>query len=79
MNNTIKLSVNKKDSGRRLDVFLAENIKNLTRSFLKKTIENKQVKINNKTLSSASRKVKFKDKILIDIKTNKISCRIILN
>ncbi len=71
MNNTIKLSVNKKDSGRRLDVFLAENIKNLTRSFLKKTIENKQVKINNKTLSSASRKVKFKDKILIDIKKNK--------
>ena len=39
MNNTIKLSVNFGDSGKRLDIYLKENIKNLTRSFLKKLIE----------------------------------------
>ena len=40
MNNTIKFSVDKKNNGKRLDVFLAENINHLTRSFLKKSIEN---------------------------------------
>ena len=50
MNNTIKFSVDIKNSGKRLDIFLSENIKNFTRSFLKKLIENKQVKLNNKIL-----------------------------
>ena len=45
MNNTIKFSVDTQNSGKRLDVFLKENIKNYTRSFLKKLIENKHVKI----------------------------------
>ena len=36
MNNTIKFSVDEKDSGKRLDIFLAENINEFTRSFLKK-------------------------------------------
>ena len=48
MNNTIKFSVDLKNSGKRLDVFLTENINQFTRSFLKKLIENKQVKLNNK-------------------------------
>ena len=56
MNNTIKFSVDVKNNGKRLDVFLAENIKKFTRSFLKKIIENKQVKLNNKILTSPSTK-----------------------
>ncbi len=67
MNNTIKFSVNFKDSGKRLDVFLAENVKQLTRSFLKKLIEKKQVNLNNKVLSSPSTKVKHLDNITINI------------
>ena len=67
MNNTIKFSVDTKNKGKRLDIFLAENIKEFTRSFLKKLIENKQVKLNNKILSSPSTKVKYKDQIIINI------------
>ena len=50
MNNTIKFSVNRKDSGKRLDIFLTENINEFTRSFLKKLIRRKQVKLNNNSL-----------------------------
>ena len=67
MNNTIKFSVNEKNNGKRLDVFLAENTNKFTRSFLKKLIENNQVKINNLILTSPSTKVKFRDKITINI------------
>ena len=52
MNNTIKFSVDENNSGKRLDVFLAENINEFTRSFLKKLIEDKQVKLNNINSSS---------------------------
>ena len=66
MNNTIKFSVDAKNSGKRLDIFLSENINEFTRSYLKKLIEGKQVKLNNVTLSSPSRKVKYKDQIKIN-------------
>jgi len=70
MNNTIKFSVNLKNNGKRLDVFLADNINQFTRSFLKKLIENKQVKLNDKILISPSAKVKYKDQIIINIIKN---------
>jgi len=67
MNNTIKFFVDAKNSEKRLDIFLAENIKEFSRSFLKKLIENKQVKLNNDLILSSSTKVKYKDQILINI------------
>ena len=67
MDNTIKFSVDSKNSGKRLDIFLSDNISQLTRSFLKKLIESKQVKINNKITLLPSVKVKFKDKITANI------------
>ena len=67
MNNTIKIYVDFKNSGKRLDIFLRENVKNLTRSFLKKLIENKNVKLNNSFLLSPSTKVKNKDLISVNI------------
>ena len=67
MNNTIKFSVDTKNNGKRLDVFLSENIKQYTRSFIKKLIINKQVNLNDSVLVSPSVKVKFKDQILINI------------
>ncbi len=70
MNNTIKLSVDTENNGKRLDIFLAENINKFTRSFLKKLIENNQVKLNKKILTSPSAKVKFKDQIVIKIIKN---------
>ena len=67
MKNTIKFSVGDNDSGKRLDIFLAENINEFTRSFLKKLIQEKQVKLNNTILSSPSTKIKYKDQIVINI------------
>ena len=67
MNNTIKFSIDAKNSGKRLDVFLRENIKHLTRTFLKKLITSNQVLLNNKVQTSPSSKVKLKDKITINI------------
>ena len=67
MNNTIKYLVNKNDNNLRIDIFLSDKIKFLTRSFIKKLIEAKQLKINNKIITSASTKVKTSDKIIINI------------
>jgi 23S rRNA pseudouridine1911/1915/1917 synthase len=67
MNNTIKFSVSSQNNGKRLDIFLSENIKNYTRSFLKKLIENKQVKLNNVSSVSPSAKVKYNDQITVNI------------
>ena len=70
MNNTIKFLVDENSNGKRLDVFLTENISHLTRSFLKKLIEKEQVKLNKKILTSPSTKVKVKDQISINIIEN---------
>jgi len=67
MDNTIKFSVDSKNKGKRLDVFLSDNIGQFTRSFLKKLIEKKQVILNNKITSSPSTKVKYKDLIIVNI------------
>ena len=65
MNNTIKFSVDVKDNGRRLDLYLKDNISQFTRSYLKKLIQFKQVKLNDIIITSPSAKVKYKDKITI--------------
>ena len=67
MNNTIKFSVDLKNSGKRLDIFLRENLKNHTRTFLKKLIENKNVKLNDSPVLTPSTKVQNKDIIAINI------------
>ena len=43
MDKTIEFLINKKNSGERLDVFLSKEIKNLTRSYIKKIIEKKML------------------------------------
>ena len=67
MNNTIKFSVDFKNSGKRLDIFLSDNLSQFTRSFIKKLIENRQVMLNNKISLSPSTKVKYKDLIIANI------------
>jgi 23S rRNA pseudouridine1911/1915/1917 synthase len=67
MNNTIKFFIDEKNSGKRLDVFLRENINQFTRSYLKKLIENKRVKLNKSITLMPSSRVKFKDQILIEV------------
>ncbi|MFL2877513.1 MAG: RluA family pseudouridine synthase [Candidatus Pelagibacter sp.] len=67
MDKTIEFSVKKKDNGERLDVFLSEEITNLTRSYIKKLIEKKKVIINEVVNVIPSTKVKINDKIIISI------------
>ena len=67
MNNTIKFSVGSKDNGKRLDVFLSENIEQFTRSFLKKLIKDQYVTVNDKVFSSPSSKIKNNDKVIVNI------------
>ena len=67
MNNSIKFLVKKKDDSKRLDIFLSEKIKHLTRSNIKKIIESRNVKINKKITDSPTKKVKIIDKVIIKL------------
>ena len=67
MNNTIKFLVKKENNFERLDVFLSKKISYLTRSYIKKIIEQNNVKINNNVISSPSKKIKNNDKIDINL------------
>ena len=67
MNNSIKFLINKKDTGKRLDVFLSEKISYLTRSHIKKIIETNNVIINEKIISFPSKKIKEDDSIIINL------------
>ena len=63
----MKFSVDKKDAGTRIDIYLTKKISKFTRSFLKKIILTKNLKINNTVVSSPSTKIKTKDIIFINI------------
>ena len=67
MNKTMKFSVDKRDAGIRIDIYLTKKISKFTRSFLKKIILTKNLKINNIVVSSPSTKIKTKDIIFINI------------
>ena len=63
----MKFLVEKSDDSKRLDIFLSEKIKHLTRSNIKKIIESKNVKINKKIAVSPSKKIKINNEILIEL------------
>tara|TARA_B100000963_G_scaffold104521_2_gene90506 strand:+ start:8308 stop:9288 length:981 start_codon:yes stop_codon:yes gene_type:complete len=67
MNNTIRFSVSQINNGERLDVFLSKKIQDLTRSYIKKIITQKEVKVNNIVISSPSKKIKLNDVVTINI------------
>ena len=67
MNKTIKFLVTKNNNRCRLDVYLSKEIKDLTRSYIKKLIEKKQIKINKISISAPSTKIKTNDKISVNI------------
>jgi len=71
MNNSIEFFIDKNESGKRLDVFLSSKIDYLTRTYIKKMIETKNVTINKKIVLSPSKKIKESDSILIEIVINK--------
>ena len=68
MNNSIEFLIKEIDSGKRLDIFLSNKIKTLTRSTIKKIIESKNVQVNKTIVIAPSKKVKNNDIILVNIK-----------
>ena len=78
MNKTIKFLVEKKDHNIRVDLILTEKINIVTRSYIKRLIENSQLKINKKIVKTPATKVKINDEIIINIiekKENKVPPR----
>ena len=67
MNKTIKFLVEKKDHNIRVDLILTEKINIVTRSYIKRLIENSQLKINKKIVKTPATKVKINDEIIINI------------
>ena len=62
---TIKILSTASDMGKRIDVFLSERLKEVTRSNIKKIINLKNVTINNVVVEAQSKKLKDKDEIAI--------------
>ena len=78
MNNSIKFLISKKSNGIRLDVYLSNQLINFSRSYIKKIIEKKQVKINEEFTTTPSTKVKLNDEIkilYIEKKENKLAAK----
>ena len=75
MNKTITFLAKDLEKKIRLDKFLTENLKNLSRSQIKKIIVSKNIKINKKQINASSEKIKENDLIEVnipEIKTNYI-------
>ena len=68
INNTIKFLSNIKDEDKRLDILLSEKIPDFSRTYLKRIIENQNVKVDNEFISSPSKKIKGDQQIEINIK-----------
>ena len=66
-NKTIKILSSSSDIGKRIDIFLSEKLKELTRSYIKKIINQKKVTINNVIVDAQSKKVKDDDEITITL------------
>ena len=69
-NKTIKILSSCEDIGKRLDLFLSEKIDHLTRSNIKKLINQKKVTVNNQNIVSQSKKIKEMDQINITLEDN---------
>ncbi len=72
-NKTIKILPTSSDKGKRIDIFLSEKLKELTRSNIKKIINLKKVTVNNILVDTQSTKIKDTDviKIRFHEETNK--------
>jgi 23S rRNA pseudouridine1911/1915/1917 synthase len=66
-NNSTKFLINEDDAGTRLDVILTKLMPDLTRSHLKKIIQKKQVKINERVEESPSKKLNINDLVEINL------------
>ncbi|MDC1096732.1 RluA family pseudouridine synthase [Pelagibacteraceae bacterium] len=76
INNTIKFSINNDEIGKRLDIILSDRIDSLTRSNLKKLIQDGNVQVDNEIIKISSKRIKSNQLISLELE-NKISEKII--
>ncbi len=67
MKNTINLIVKDEEKGQRVDQFISNKEKDLSRSRIKNLILNKKLKINSKTITNPSKKIYANDFINLEI------------
>ena len=67
MKKIIKLTVDEKHSSKRLDTFISSQITNISRTRIKNLILEGFVKVNNKTNYEPSKKINFKENLIIAI------------
>ena len=67
MKNIINLIVKDYEKGQRVDQFISNNKKDLSRTRIKNLIINKKLKINNKTIDNPAKKINLNDNIEIEI------------
>ena len=63
MGKKINLIVKEKDKNPRIDVFISNNVKDMSRTRIKNLILDKKLKLNNKIILDPSKKVNFNDNI----------------
>ena len=63
MEKKINLIVKEKDKNPRIDVFISNNVKEMSRTRIKNLILSKKLKLNNKIILDPSKKVNFNDNI----------------
>ncbi len=62
----MKFLVSKTESQERLDLYLFKKLKNTSRSYLKKLIEDQKVRINNNLITAPAAKIKYNDEVCIN-------------
>ena len=67
MNKTIKFLINKSNDGKRIDIFLSDNLSLYTRSYIKRLIEKENLKLMVSYIIKSSTKIKANDKIQFNI------------
>mgnify|MGYP003312513236 CR=1 FL=1 len=76
MKNIINLIVKDYEKGQRVDRFISNNKKDLSRTRIKNLIINKKLKINNETIDNPAKKINTNDNIEIEIpKAKKVSLK----
>ena len=75
-NNSTKFLITDENAGSRLDIILVKLLPSLSRSNLKKIIELKQIKVNNLTVTSPSKKLKENDSVEINL-ISKVEMKIV--
>ncbi len=67
MNKTIKYFIKGVDEGKRVDIYLSEKIDLLTRSYIKKLINQKNLRVNGAIINTPSHKIKKEDEVILNI------------